>query len=146
VQTFLPYPDFKQSAQVLDKKRCWKQCVEAKQIFNVLEGNTQAWKNHPAVKMWVGYTELLKSYYNIFLHQSKEIHNVRTNMLYFDLDEVNHLKFPWWLGNENFHRAMRGRLIEKDRNFYLPLFMDDEGYNNGKYFWPVMENQTFRII
>ena len=35
--TFLPYPDFLQSAQVLDKKRCWKQFVEAKQITDTLE-------------------------------------------------------------------------------------------------------------
>ena len=48
--------------------------------------------------------------------------------------------------NENFHRAMRARLIEKDRNFYLPLFPEDDGFNNSKYFWPVMETKTFRII
>ena len=35
MQTFLPYPDFQRSAAVLDKKRCWKQVVETKQIINV---------------------------------------------------------------------------------------------------------------
>jgi len=54
--------------------------------------------------------------------------------------------WPWWLGMEEFHRAMRARLIEKDRDFYLPKFPNDEGYNDGKYWWPMMETKTFRTI
>lgn len=30
MQTFLPFPDFLESAKALDKKRCWKQVVEAR--------------------------------------------------------------------------------------------------------------------
>jgi hypothetical protein len=178
MQTFLPFPDFMESAKVLDKKRCWKQVVEAKQIINILEkiefSNKQfsefpeslrfrevlPWANHPAVKMWVGYIPALRHYYNIFLLTSIEVHKINTKLQYKENNcsfmssgkwVFNRLKgkgtdIPWWLGNENFHRAMRARLIEKNREFYLPLFPDDEGFNNGKYFWPDMETKTFKII
>jgi hypothetical protein len=145
MQTFLPFEDFTKSAESIDKKRCFKQVVECAQTLDVIEGRKSGWKNHPAVKMWVGYADLLKHYFNAFLKASKEIHKINTKYLYFENLPENPPR-PWWLGNENFHRAMRARLIEKDENFYLPLFPEDKGFNEGKYFWPVMESKTFRII
>jgi hypothetical protein len=146
MQTFLPYADFIKSAKVLDKKRCWKQVVEAKQIIEILEGKSSKWENHPAVKMWEGHTLALKMYFDEFLWQCIHIHGINTKYDYL----TNNIEFvilkPWWLGNEDFHRAMRSRLIEKDREFYLSLFTNDEGFNGGKYFWPVMETKTFRTI
>ena len=56
------------------------------------------------------------------------------------------LEKPFWLGNENFHRSHRARLIVKNREFYLPQFPNDENYNNGMYWWSVMETKTFKII
>lgn len=169
MQTFLPYPDFLQSAQVLDKKRCWKQVVETKQIIDCLIGIQSdsfkelseqnkrkqfPWKNHPAVKMWEGHTEQLKYYFNCFLDVCVTTHKINTKYkslnpsIDFLLDVISDIDITpiWWLGNENFHRAMRARLIEKNREFYLPLFPDDEGFNNGKYLWPDMETKTFKII
>lgn len=162
MQTFLPFADFEASAKSLDKKRCWKQVVEAKQIINVLEGKSTAWQNHPAVKMWVGYTDLLKHYYNIFLHHCLEVHKVNTEMNFMNnnysvqspdfpgylivKESIRYPLTPFWLGNDDFHRAMRARLIEKDEAFYLPKFPDDKDFNGGKYFWPVMETKSFRII
>lgn len=147
MQTFLPYKDFLLSAQVLDKKRCWKQVVEAKQIIDVLEGKTVAWSNHPAVKMWEGHIDALKAYFNAFLMVSEENHNINTKYTYFLVPSLNTIEMPWWLGNKDFHRAMRARLIEKDRTFYLQWFSKyDEGFNKGKYLWPVMEYETFRMI
>ncbi len=53
MQTFLPYPDFAESARVLDNKRLGKQRVEVLQILNVLTDSTRkGWRNHPAVAMW----------------------------------------------------------------------------------------------
>ena len=146
MQTFLPYADFLLSAQMMDKKRCFKQVVECHQILNVLEGRRDGWKNHPAVKMWVGYIDTLKEYTNAFIFVSKHDHKVNTKYMYFEMDKDSKRILPWWFGDKNFHRAMRARLIEKDRDFYLPKFPNDEGFNDGKYFWPVMESQTFRIM
>lgn len=156
MQTFLPYKGTLKSAMSLDKKRCWKQVIEAKQIISILEcvintppggiDKSIPWRNHPAVKMWVGYEMTLKAYYNVFLDVCKAIHKINTSYIRYEVPSFDVLEKPWWLGNEDFHRAMRSRLIEKDRNFYLPLFPNDEGYNDGKYWWPVMETRTFRII
>lgn len=153
MQTFLPYSDFLESAKVLDKRRCWKQVVEAKQIIQVLtklEENPQEkvpWMNHPAVRMWEGYLDALKVYYNVFLNHCVKIHGIKTKLepVYFELNPVRG-RFPWWYGDYNFHRSMRARLIEKDREFYLPKFPEDEGYNDGKYWWPDMKTKTFKII
>ena len=163
MQTFLPYPDFRKCAEVLDKRRCFKQVVEASQIIDCLEGKKVGWKNHPAVKMWVGYENLLKHYYNVFLHHCLKVHKINTQMWYKDcpysygvrsndlgdyFTETNReASKPFWLGQEPFHRAMRSRLIEKSPEFYGPKFLDkDKGYNDSKYWWPVMEDKTFRII
>ena len=145
MQSFLPYSDFKKSFSVLDYKRLGKQRVETKQILNVLTGvqKTKGWMNHPAVLMWAGYEDALKLYHDYCIKEwvsrgynnSMELFNQSENVL-----------MPWWLGNENFHRAMRSRLIEKDKDFYLPKFPDDEGFNDGKYFWPINETKTFKII
>jgi len=68
MQTFLPYSDFSRTVSCLDKKRLWKQTIEAREIIQILEGKESCWKNHPAVKMWIGYVDALKSYYNECLH------------------------------------------------------------------------------
>lgn len=62
MQTFLPYADFKQSAEVLDKQRLGKQRVEAYQILRALLGITNGWIHHPATKMWRGYERALAEY------------------------------------------------------------------------------------
>lgn len=170
MQTFLPYPDFLESANVLDKKRCWKQVVEAHQIIDILTASQsymggivepRSWRNHPAVKMWEGHIPELKIYFNCFLKTCVEVYGINTAYVpynsFTDFCNVYHqrdfihdsviLKMPWWHGNINFHRAMRARLIEKDEAFYLPKFPNDKGFNNGKYFWPVMDgSETFKII
>lgn len=148
MQTFLPYPDFLKSAESLDKKRCWKQVVEARQIIDCLEGKKVGWKNHPAVKMWEGYTDFLKEYYNVFLKVCITKHKINTSMEPMVIPYYNEkvLQKPFWWEQRLFHRSMRARLIEKDEVFYLPKFPNDKGYNGGKYWWPVMETKTFRII
>ena len=57
MQTFLPYPDLRDSVACLDSKRLGKQRVECLQILNVLEGRRTGWQNHPAVKMWAGRSD-----------------------------------------------------------------------------------------
>lgn len=171
MQTFLPYPDFLKSAQVLDKKRCWKQVIEAKQIINTLVGmqsnsfkelnqklqrKQHPWMNHPAVKMWESKIWCLKYYFNIFLEVCIDVHKIKTKyerFLFYGNDVLSILMYtknkknaPWWLGNEDFHRSHRARLIEKDKEFYLPKFPNDAGFNNGKYLWPNNETRTFKII
>ena len=67
MQTFLPHKSFKKSLKVLDWRRLGKQRVEAHQILNVLleRTDTKGWRNHPITKMWKGYEDALKLYFNL---------------------------------------------------------------------------------
>jgi Pyrimidine dimer DNA glycosylase len=64
MQTFLPYPSKRESLDALDNKRLNKQILETYQILNILTGNSKsgAWRNHPAVLMWVGAESELYRY------------------------------------------------------------------------------------
>src|SRR4051812_49729457 len=62
MQTFLPYPDFAESAAALDSKRLGKQRVEALQVLRALTRPAYGWKRHPAVRMWAGCAEGVGAY------------------------------------------------------------------------------------
>lgn len=146
MQTFLPWPNIKESVKALDNRRLGKQRVEAFQILKIIDGTipNARWRNHPAVKMWVGCREMLALYHDECIFEWIR-RGFKNNM---ELKFPNKAKIvpPWWFGDESFHRAHRARLIEKDETFYLPKFPNDKGFNCSKYFWPVNETKTFRII
>ena len=132
MQTFLPYPDFHESAKVLDMKRLGKQRVETLQI---LKGS---WPNHPASKMWRGHRQVLAAY-------GVEVCKVWRSYGYKDscLDKIlglaenypgeNHL--PEWLGDDSFHRSHRSNLLRKNPLHYSKFFLDVP--DNLEYIWPV---------
>ena len=62
MQTFLPYADFRRTAEALDSPRLGKQRVETLQILRALELPEYGWGNHPAVRMWRGYGPALVCY------------------------------------------------------------------------------------
>ena len=62
MQTFLPFPDFQQSAAVLDRVRLGKQRVEALQTLRALVIPEYGWQSHPAIRMWMGYVPALTMY------------------------------------------------------------------------------------
>ena len=151
MQTFLPYESFPDSFKVLDQKRLGKQRVEAFQILNVLTSDTKiGWRNHPAVKMWKGYENTLMLYHDFSILEWIS-RGYRNNMQYKIFDgkvgsTIPSPEMPWWIGNENFHRSHRARLIAKNENFYLTKFPNDKDFNDGKYFWPDNETKTFKVI
>lgn len=114
MQTFLPYSDFLKSIQCLDTARLGKQRVEAFQILNVLldRSSLKRRKNHPAMKMWVGYEDALKEYYNTCL-MGWVGRGYKNSMLYETMDKEYPIKYPSWIGNEKFHSAHRSRLLFK---------------------------------
>jgi hypothetical protein len=56
MQTFLPFPDIRASAAVLDRQRLGKQRVEGMQILQALsaprDSKNVGWLKHPATQMW----------------------------------------------------------------------------------------------
>ena len=54
MQVFVPYPSPIDTARAMsnDKLRLRKQIIECDQILKAISGESQAWKNHPVVKMY----------------------------------------------------------------------------------------------
>lgn len=141
MQTFLPYQDFEQTAEVLDYRRLGKQRVETWQILNALDGKTKGWVNHPASRMWRGYEQRLVSYgivmcrewirrgYNdTMLERFEALRDVRTSQRRGEVD-------PPWMGRLDIHRSHQSNLVRKDGEYYGPLFPDVP--SDLEYVWPV---------
>lgn len=143
MQTFLPYPNIRQSALILDAKipglkhsgRAYKQVIEASQIIDILIkkefGIKAAWENHPAVKMWEGYLDALCLYFNTFYEVccferkiAKPIKMAarypirkipaKNGLIPIAKDAI----MPPWFGRSDFHAAHRSKLLEKLPEYY----------------------------
>lgn len=132
MQTFLPYPTFQRSVEVLDTRRLGKQRVEALQIYRALTVSGYGWARHPAVNMWRGYEEALLEYKNTCIHEwirrgynnNMEISPVPSDIIY-----------PHWLGNEDFHASHRANLLRKEPEYYRQYNWQENP--NLEYVWPV---------
>lgn len=131
VQTFLPHPDFEDSALALDPKRLGKQRVEADQILRALEDPDYGWQNHPAVLMWRGYASALRVYRNTMIREwiARGYRNTmpisRTG---------GRPQLPPWVGWSEFHASHRSNLLRKD-----PVFYSQFGWRERSdmlYLWP----------
>ena len=161
MQTFLPYPDFAQSAKVLDRQRLGKQRVEAYQIVRTLLAGEQAgWANHPAVRMWRGHGVALLAYLlavcdewtsrgykdsvkeKVLAEVSAKLGmepegleaNARQDLL------AGHIGAPYgglptWLGDEAFHASHRSNLLRKAPDWYEQFGWTDP--HDLEYVWPV---------
>lgn len=135
MQTFLPYPDFKKSVEVLDYKRLGKQRVETFQVLNILLGRTatKGWINHPVTKMWKGYEAALQTYQNYTI--SEWIKRGYKNNMQFE-NILIEVRMPFWFGDERLHKSHRSNLLRKDWEYYSQHFKEDP---NLPYFWPAEE-------
>jgi len=159
MQTFLPYPDYKRSALVLDKKRLGNQRKECMQIITVLtlkrseaygkkkkeyieqHGTIVPWSRHPAVLMWKD------NVYQLFMYL-KEMCNewVRRGCVDAQWERaekiLNKLKTyvpfddcsePDWLGNRQFHLSHKSNLLRKNYKHYSKYFNVPIDI---PYYWP----------
>ncbi|MFE9835411.1 MSMEG_6728 family protein [Streptomyces sp. NPDC005551] len=155
MQTFLPYPDFTESAAALDLRRLGKQRVEALQVLRGLTVPGYGWRHHPAVRMWHGYEEALVRY-------GLEVCGVWTSLgrgdtcaasLVGDLsahrpglpvrsqDELaGDGELPPWLGDPAFHRSHQSALVRKAPEFYAARFPGVP--DDLPYLWPVSDRPS----
>ena len=123
MQTFLPYPDFAQSARCLDRQRLGKQRVECLQLLKALLVPGSGWANHPAAKMWKGYEACLIEYgFAVcdewtYVRKYKDTVSGKLTDLMLDYG-FESSKNPPWLGNEAFHASHRSNLLRKDPVHY----------------------------
>lgn len=135
MNTFLPYPDFGQSARALDNKRLGKQRVEVKQILRALAGETQGWRNHPATRMWQGFEAALAEY-GWYCCETWIRRGFKDSLSSYFAARLNlQCATPPWFGDVNFHRAHRSNLIRKLPEHYGPMWPGVP--NNLPYVWPV---------
>ena len=139
MQTFMPYSDFKKSAACLDNKRLGKQRVEVLTILRILSGQVSSWKNHPAVLMWKGWTNLLATY---GLYMCEEwIRRGFKDTCYSKIEDFitpsggSEIKRIPWMGNEAFHASHRSNLLRKNYEFYKKYNWSEP--DNLPYYWPV---------
>lgn len=143
MQTFLPYPDFRMSAQTLDRQRLGKQRVEGLQLINSLLGltNGKGWANHPARNMWRGHERALVEYTAVVCQVwrargYKDTVEEKVRGLEQQHLADRHTDKPEWLGREDFHLSHQSNLIRKLPSHYQNLWPDVP--DNLEYIWPVI--------
>jgi hypothetical protein len=150
VQTFLPYPNFAATADVLDRRRLGKQRVEALQVLRAITIPGYGWRHHPAAKMWAGYGEALVCYGLVVCaawHASGGADTVAAT-LRADFDRPVRTQealtaageLPPWLGWEPLHRSHRSALLRKAPDHYRRWF--DDVPADLPYVWPVSDRLT----
>ena len=112
MQTFLPFASFENSARCLDGARLRKQLLEATQIYKTITGKSEAWKNHPAVKQWVGYADALTEY---IWYIGMECFARGSKRCDIPVQVKIGKQMPPWLGREDVHSSHRSRLLFKGR-------------------------------
>jgi hypothetical protein len=134
MQTFLPYPNFEKSAQVLDYRRLGKQRVEALQVLKAIKYDNYGWSKHPIVKMWNGFENALIEYKNSMI---KEWINrgYKNNM---DIEKIkDKIIYPTWLGDEALHASHRSNLLKKDYKYYSQFNWEEKP--GIEYIWIIPE-------
>jgi hypothetical protein len=158
VQTFLPYPSFEATAEVLDRARLGKQRVEALQILRALTVPGYGWQHHPAVAMWAGYEEALACYGLTICATWTAAGRKDTcaATIQTDFEAATHRRLirswsalrtagelPPWLGDPDFHRAHQSALLRKNREYYLRYFPDVP--DDLPYVWPESDRPRTRL-
>lgn len=139
MQTFLPYPDYRQSAETLDRQRLGKQRVETWQILKALTDPTYGWQHHPAVKMWRGHEGQLVAYGLAVCDTWQRrgyvdtVHGRLVDLVVAYPLWATHQP-PRWLGDEQFHLSHRAKLVAKLPEWYVPQFGQLPPMD---YMWPV---------
>lgn len=155
MQTFLPYPDFVVSAEVLDYRRLGKQRVETLQILNTLLGLSSGWSNHPAVKMWRGHEFLLVQYGIVMCDEwigrgykdtcRDKIIDLGGSLVVAEASSVilerasQGESIPEWLGNTELHTSHQSNLLRKDWNYYSKYFSGVPA--DLPYYWPAADSR-----
>ena len=137
MQTFLPYQNYRASAQCLDHRRLGKQRVETWQIYRALIGETKGWVNHPATKMWRGFEWQLLEYgiacCDVWIQRGYS-DTLRDKMCSAQATHF-YCREPWWLTETELCLSHRSNLLRKQRDHYIKYF-DVSTPDDLPYIWP----------
>lgn len=145
MQTFLPYPDLAASARALDGPRLGKQRVETLQALRALVIPDYGWRQHPAIRMWMGHVPALTAYGLAMVaewvsrgHPDTTHHQI----LEFapEVPDTPDVPMPPWFGDGPFHLAHRSNLVQKAPDIYRDLFPGVP--EDLPYVWPTPEQEV----
>jgi hypothetical protein len=137
MQTFMPFISYDRVARTLDRQRLGKQRIEAKQILRILlnETNSKGWRNHPAVKMWIGYEQSLARYGVAICMEWRRRGYQDAQLPYFHarMGPQSHITPPW-VRSQKFRQSHQSNLVRKDWRHYRKYFHTIS--NKLPYIWP----------
>ncbi len=161
MQTFLPFPDFAESARCLDRQRLGKQRVETLQLLRVQAVPRSGWSNHPASRMWRGYERSL-AFYGLavcFEWQARGYKDTCAGKIaailrghcegcgglqegdalawYREVQASLTAELPPWFGDPEFHSSHRRALLCKDFEHYGRFEWPEGRPSSYVYAWPV---------
>lgn len=132
MNTFLPLPDFRASAAVLDGFRLRNQVNECASILRTLYGLARVgWPNHPATKMWRGYEQALNVYAVAIADECVARGYSDRTSLFIRYESPT---IPPWLGDAAFHASHRSNLLRKDAAYYSQFGWQEP--HDLPYVWP----------
>lgn len=142
MQTFILDKDMSISAGRLDNARCFKQAVEIKQIYKALSGESDGWRQHPAVCQWAGYIDHLLIYGNycldvVYSYKAAGLRDWYRQLIckeYHEFPPQFHQLIP-------FHQAL---LLRKDYHYYKHLFNNVASTGYARYLDP-SNHRVFHI-
>jgi len=144
MQTFLPYPNFVDSAAALDNKRLGKQRIETKQIYTALTTG-KGWIYHPATKMWRGHEGALLTYGYVMCIVWRNL-GFKDSLLDFFVSESDDFDLnyenPPWVGDERLHNSHKSNLYRKDPEHYSQFAYLGPDL---PYFWPTKEDYAYML-
>jgi hypothetical protein len=161
MQIFLPYSDFVKSLDCLDKKRCFKQLIEVRQVLatngvkvpKATGGYMKpSYKHHPIHKIWGQYPDALMYYHDICMRFCITKWKIKTKpwtfsylwrpdekepyqslgKFMFPLNQYQ-LSMPWCVGYKPFHDSHKSNLLRKDSDYYSQFA--EEVPDNLEYIW-----------
>ena len=142
MQTFLPSPSFRVSAQCLDNKRLGKQRVECKQLLLALGVRVGdhvprgGWRNHPATRMWRGHEFWLLAYAICVCREwiRRGFKDSLLPQFRAAMASMPEQPKPSWLGWRRLHSSHRSNLLRKDEQFYRRFGWSEPV--DHEYVWP----------
>lgn len=136
---FMPYPDFIQTAQCLDRQRLGKQRLEALHILKASLGYVKPYKSYASIRQWKGYLKALCHYGIIICMEWVERGYIDNQEPIFKIIDHQDLRYdelimPPWLGNEQYHSNQRARLLDKNFEWYKQFGWEEEP--TSEYWFP----------
>lgn len=151
MQVFVPYASPYRVATCLDARRLNKQIIECRQILAAIRGESNAWMNHPCVKMYRDHAEWLE-YYMYCLECYADAYRLEKLNEDSDADEVYNLAKGWSIKadaitppflTDEFCKHHQCRLFTKDPGWYRDFFTHcEESAEN----WYVVDGELLRYV